>query len=98
MSVIMLMVVIMMVMTMMMAFGRTGRIIHLSTPRLPMIATASPPQNHPPGNINRQPRHLLSKRHRLAQIRKVIRKIRPFRHNSLLKNKPHPKVQRTQSV
>ena len=74
-----------MVILMMMVFGRTGRIIPLSTPRLPMIATASPPQNHPPRHIHRQPRHLLSKRHRLAQIRKIIRKIRPsLRHNPLL--------------
>jgi hypothetical protein len=51
MSVIMIMVVVMM-----MVFGRTGRIMTLSTPRLPMIPTTALPQNHPPRNIHPQPR------------------------------------------
>jgi hypothetical protein len=59
---IMIVVMIMMVMS----FGRTGRIINLSTPRLPMIATTTLPQNHPPRNIHPQPRQLLPQRHGLA--------------------------------
>jgi len=56
------------VVTMMMVFGRTGRIIRLSTARLPMIATATLPVNGPPGKINRQTGHLLLQRHRLVQV------------------------------
>jgi hypothetical protein len=45
MSVIRIVVMLMMVVAvvMMVAFGRTGRIIRLSTPRLPMIAAAALP-------------------------------------------------------
>jgi hypothetical protein len=57
---------VIMVMIMMMVFGRTGRIIPLSTPRLAVIATTTLPQNHPPRNIHPQPRQLLPQRHGLA--------------------------------